>query len=1205
MALARQTVEVEISRLLTEVRDRVLQTTEVCEYALRLAPLMLELCERHTRPKDREQVTMLSRLMNDKRGQVFTTLLTDRAYRSRSQKRTVEQARYLLRKTGGPSYVGALDNVGLRALSSLGSWLPTLTGTAMLNRIRHESSAFILPDDDGLDEYLAICRRAGVDVNVNRLGEEVLGEAEALRRVDGYIRLLERPFVDTMSVKASSIASQLDCLAFDQSVETLASRLEGIFRAAVKNPRLDGTPKLVVLDMEAFRDVELTLAAFEQVLMLPDLLHFHAGIALQTYLPSTLDDFDRLARFAYDRVQRGGAPIRVRLVKGANLAMERVESALNNWSVPILPDKSRVDSNFKRVLLRACGSGTATAVHVGVASHNLFDVCFGLVLQSSRDVETRMSFELLHGMAEPLQRALLSIGARVLVYAPVVGEHEFPSAIAYLVRRLDENTSADNYLRHSFGMVVGSPSFRDQVAHFRAACATIDTRETPRRRGLDREVDPPVVTSPEFANEADTDFAAASNRRWIERHLARQMAWADQGLGEVSSRIVHAPASNGDVIEGLDPSRPGIVPYKLMLASVSEVGTALAAGHAASGSVPSIEQRVAWLQAAAHGLRKHRGELIAAMVMDAGKRVVEADAEVSEAIDFAEYYCRSYQQLERDATNVDASLSPRGLTVITPPWNFPLAIPLGGVFAALVAGNPVILKPALETPFVALRACEVLWRAGVPLPWLQLVVCRDEVGAHLITDARTSTVVLTGSTETARKFLELRPELRLLAETGGKNALYVSDVSDHEQAVIDIVRSAFGHAGQKCSALSQVVLQRELYEDSAFLAMLEDAASSLKVGSAWDVDSIVTPLITPPSKLQREALTTLLPGESWLVQPTFDPHNERLVSPGIKLGVKVGSPAHVNEYFCPLLSVLCASDISDGLRIANATGYGLTAGLHSLDEREHDYFIDKMEAGNLYINRPITGAVVQRQPFGGWKASSFGPTAKAGGPGYVKLFCQPRHNDEDEMRNSDGSRVGTVPLPPHVDALITQLAQHTGPSVAAQLTKVAQAFLHSHTKYFAGPFDPSRIRGEDNWLRHRPVRKCIVWVNEGTSDRAVATVMIAAEVAECAISLFGLEGAVSKSLVEACKLTELQDIEQLASLPIDGVERVRSLGPCPSTLRELAHAHNLAIFEDPPCSLARFELSPFLREQAVSVRYHRYGHLGLRELVSGDSSAVR
>lgn len=1189
-------LEAEVHKLLTDVRERACSTEELCEYALKLAPLLLRLCEHHTRPKDREQAAVLARMMNDKRGQVFTTLLTDRAYRSRNARRTVEQARHLLAKVGAPTYVGALDRVSLGALRSVGAWLPTLTGTAMLNRIRQESNAFILPDDEQLEQYLVTCRELGVEVNINHLGEEVLGEAEAARRVEGYIALLQRPGVDTMSVKASSIASQLDCLAFTKSVETLASRLVRILRAAIANPRADGRPKLVVLDMEAYRDVELTIEAFQMALGEPDLLHLHAGIALQTYLPSTLGDFERLARFAYTRVQRGGAPIRVRLVKGANLAMERVESALHGWASPILPDKARVDANFKRVLLRACGGGESKAVHVGLASHNLFDVALGLVLQSSRAVDDRLSFELLHGMAEPLQRALRRLGARVLVYAPVVGEHEFPSAIAYLVRRLDENTAVDNYLRHSFGMQVGIPAWDEQVARFRAACSAISVNEPLTKRAPERDSEQPLLRRSEFVNEADTDFASAVNRRWIERHLASRKAWSDRGDGVVHSRIAGVTRSRGELAPGFDPSRPEVVPYHVTLATASEVEQALETGVAALRIPPSLEQRLTWLQAAAHGLRQVRGELIAAMVLDAGKRVAEADVEVSEAIDFAEYYWRSYQQLETDARNMGARLDARGLTVVTPPWNFPLAIPLGGVFAALVAGNPVILKPALETPLVAELACEVLWQAGVPLAWLQLIVCRDDVASRLISDERTSTVVLTGSTETARKFLELRPGLHLLAETGGKNALYVSDMSDHEQAVLDIVRSAFGHAGQKCSALSQLVLQRELYEDDAFLGTLADATRSLVVGSAWELDSVVTPLIMPPSPMQRTALTSLAPGERWLVEPTFHPDNERLVSPGVKLGVTPGSEAHTTEYFCPLLSVLCADDIKEGVCIANATSYGLTAGLHSLDEREHDYFVETMQAGNLYINRPITGAIVQRQPFGGWKDSSFGPSAKAGGPAYVSLFCRPQRDIDDEVRNSDGSVVAGIAVPPRVDALITRLATHTGPVIAAQLVHLAQALLYTHTKYFTGPFDPSRIRGEDNWLRYRAVRKSMLWIDEGASDMDVARSLLAAEVAESPVAVFAWKGTVSESLAEACRLTELSDVQHLEGVFGGiGAERLRVLGACPASLRKLAHEANVAIFEDPPSAIPRLELLAFLREQAVSVRYHRYGHLGLRE----------
>lgn len=1187
--------------LLRAVSGRELPADELEDRAVELARTLLPLCEALTEPRDREQLEVLGRMMNDERGQVFTTFLTDRVYRSRSKKRVVEQARYLLEWLGPPAYLGSVERLGLHALSRVGSWVPTLSGTTMQDRIQHETSAFVLPaEPDALGSYLAARRAAGTSVNLNHLGEEVLGEAEAERRIQGYVEMLQRPGVETISVKISSIWSQNDPLTFASSERAVAERLQRIYRTALAHPRADGRPKLVMLDMEAYRDAELTLAALQRALVAPDLHALNAGVALQAYLPDSVAMLRRLIAWSRARVNEGGGAVRVRLVKGANLAAERVESELRGWPCPIFENKALVDRNFKRLLLEALAVEPAAALELGIASHNLFDLSFALVACRARGRQN-VAFELLEGMANPLRRALRALEAPVLVYAPIVGEDEFPSAIAYLARRLDENTSRENYLRHSFSMQLDSPEWQQQETLFRAACRDLEELPSAPRRTQDRRLPPPAPTpGAEFANEPDTDFILAHNREWQVQWLER----VQHGEFRASSQIAGQHRLSNDPEPGFDPSRPGHVPYLIDLASEQDVEVALdcatrvlRAGTIAGSS--DAETRRGWLRAGAGALRAARAELVALMLLDAGKRVEEADVEVSEAIDFAEYYWRCHAELDRDLSVRSRS---RGPVVVTPPWNFPLAIPLGGVFAALVAGNPVILKPALETPLVARRACELLWDSGVPLDWLQLVLCRDEVASRLITDPRTQMVVLTGSTQTARLFHQLRPEIELLAETGGKNALFVSAMSDREQAIGDIVASAFGHSGQKCSALSQLILEREVYEDPAFLDALADATRSLKVGSAWELDSFVTPLIQPPSALQRRASSDLDEGERWLVQPVFDLGNPRLVSPGIRLGVRPGSFSHQTEFFCPVLSVLCADDLNHALDIANATPYGLTAGIHSLDEREQAAFIEGITAGNVYVNRRITGAIVQRQPFGGWKASNFGSGVKAGGPNYVAQFVEL----EPTARELETAPPAREPeLPKAVSDLLETLAPHLArldpsaglePMAGLDLEPAAYEYVRSHTRWFASAHDPSRIRGEDNWLRYRPLSGLFVWVDERMSVTELASIALAASVTSCPLEIHTQPDVPAAPLAQALGGDVLHDDLALASaLESTAAERVRSAALFDAPVLEIARRRGLHVETRRSLLSGRYDLLHSLREQAVSVRYHRYGHLGLRQ----------
>jgi RHH-type proline utilization regulon transcriptional repressor/proline dehydrogenase/delta 1-pyrroline-5-carboxylate dehydrogenase len=504
--------------------------------------------------------------------------------------------------------------------------------------------------------------------------------------------------------------------------------------------------------------------------------------------------------------------------------------------------------------------------------------------------------------------------------------------------------------------------------------------------------------------------------------------------------------------------------------------------------------------------------------------------------------------------------------------------------AGLMAGNAVILKPALETVLVADLLAQACWDAGVPRQALQLVPCEDEVGSLLVRDARVDRVVLTGATATARLFRELRPGVDLAAETGGKNSIIVSALADRDLAIQDALYSAFGHAGQKCSACSLLICEAEVYDDVRFMETLRDAAESLPLGPAWDTRAFVTPLIHPARDPLLRALTTLEAGESWLLEPRRDPHNPRLWSPGIKLGVREGSFSHVTELFGPHLSVMRADDLEHALVLASATPYGLTAGLHSLDEREQARWARKMPAGNLYINRAITGAVVRRQPFGGYRDSAFGAGAKAGGPNYVLQMARTTQHAPPEV---------TCPPAPRVAELITLVRPQLAEPERERLSRAACDYARAFAEHFGVEHDPSQVLGEHNLFRYRP---CEPMLLRAAADASITDVLLA-----CAAAL------TAGTLVELSLAPELASaLPHHASLP--GVVTVLEPGDaCAARSGELVRiravgqpeAQVAAAIEqaggyycaDPVVQLGRLELLHYLREQSVSYRYHRHGNL--------------
>jgi RHH-type proline utilization regulon transcriptional repressor/proline dehydrogenase/delta 1-pyrroline-5-carboxylate dehydrogenase len=511
------------------------------------------------------------------------------------------------------------------------------------------------------------------------------------------------------------------------------------------------------------------------------------------------------------------------------------------------------------------------------------------------------------------------------------------------------------------------------------------------------------------------------------------------------------------------------------------------------------------------------------------------------------------------------------------------------VFAALAAANAVVLKPAPEAVLVGWHLASCLWDAGIPRDVVQFLPCPDdEVGRALVTDPRVDAVILTGSLETARLFLGWRPQLRLFAETSGKNAMIVTALADRDQAIRDLVRSAFGHNGQKCSAASLAICEAEVYDDPAFRRQLRDAAGSLAVGSAWDVASRLTPLTQIPGAALQRALTALDDGEEWLLAPRPAPDNPRLWSPGIRLGVRPHSFFHLTECFGPVLGLMRAEDLEEAIGLANAVPFGLTSGIHTLDDREVAVWLDRLEAGNLYVNRPITGAIVRRQPFGGWKASSVGPGAKAGGPNYVLQLAH--------WRELGPPARGDEVLPEAMAALLERcLVELTDPEARELLRASAASYARAWRRHFGVEHDPSGILGEQNLFRYRPCPGVLARAS-GADGPVLCQVLLAACAAGVPLALSLPVGAAAREWLADCgevtALVEEDEAGLARRLARPGTaERLRVWEPVSAELRGAAHRGGAAVIDAPVVADGRLELRWYLREQTVSRVVHRYGNI--------------
>ena len=1160
------------------------------------------------------------RLLTHPMDKIVLTKMIDQSFRSHNPARVADQINSILRQYGVPDFFTKFDRLLVQMFLGLGRHFPALTIPKMIDKMRHNSSRAIIPGEpDALRAHLQKRRNQGVRMNINHLGEAVLGEAEAKQRLATYMADLENPEVEYISVKISTIYSQIQSLAFEHSVGVLVERLSQLYRTAANHwfERRDGSriPKFVNLDMEEFRDLDITVAAFRRTLEQAEFKTYAAGLVLQAYIPDSYAIQKDLTAWARARVADSGAPIRLRIVKGANMEMEQVESALFNWPLAPYDNKLDVDANYKRMVCFGMKPENIKAVNLGIASHNLFELAFAHELGRHYKVADHSYFEMLEGMADHVRRALCEMSGDVLLYAPVAGKDEFINAIAYLIRRLDENTAEENFLRYAPKLATDTAAWAHLKNQFLSSVQRMPVVGRSTHRIQDRTTEryqdiKGTYTHAEFINEPDTDWSLPANHNWAEAIRTRwRKSAADPALEiplVIEGRELFSDRQIRDVTD-TSRYREKIGVARFALADSQDVARAISVAKKDPDGWrgKNLKERHLVLSRVARELRRSRWDLIGAAAANTGKVFTEADVEVSEAVDFAEYYPYSVRNFsERD----NVASRGRGVGCVISPWNFPIAIPCGGIVAALATGNTVIFKPSSDAVLVAWLLCQCFWQAGVSKNTLQFLPCSGgQTGSDLVTHPDVNFVILTGGTDTGLKMLSKRPDLLLSAETGGKNATIVTAMSDRDQAIKDVIHSAFSNCGQKCSATSLLILEKEVFEDEHFKRQLIDAAESMNVGSVWDFQNKMGPLIHPPAGALKRGIEQLEPGESWALKPRNIKGNPYLWTPGIKWNVVAGSFTHTTELFGPVLGVMRAESLEQAVELVNATGYGLTSGLESLDRREQDFWKKHIKAGNLYINRGTTGAVTLRQPFGGMGKSALGPAIKAGSPNYVSQFMS--------FEETGFPRVDVIKKD-HALLRLAQEWQRKADSGAFQdsaddirkTVRAIKSYLYHVENEFSQENDYFHLRGQDNILRYLPVGRVMVRIHAEDSLFDVLARIAAVGISGCEL-MISVAPEVNHPAVsflrsqDGSKLAGNQtvavqtDREVIDSMP--GIQRIRYADPrrVPADVFEAAAKTGYYIARSPVLMEGRIELLHYYVNQSICDAYHRYGNLAERSTI--------
>ena len=1097
--------------------------------------------------KNSQAANRLSGLLQDSNGLDFAVGFVDGVIRPESL-RVAAKNLYRLRKIT-PKFLPWI----LRAMVSLGANLARPFPWIVIPIARKVLRSFVAhlvidATPTKLSRSISRLSKQGSTLNVNLLGEAVLGNKEADRRLQKVKDVLSRPDVDYVSVKVSAIVSPHSPWSFNETVSDVIERLTPLYRIASESKK----QKFINLDMEEYHDLDMTVAVFKGILSKPEFTNLQAGIVLQAYLPDAVRAMIDIQQFAASRVFAGGAPVKVRVVKGANLPMERVDAESHGWPLATVESKAAADANYKRVLNYALTEERVANVRIGVAGHNLFDLAFAWLLASQRNAQIGMDFEMLLGMAEAQANVIRKTVGTLVLYTPVVHPQEFDVAIAYLIRRLEEGASKENFLSNAFRLT-DPDIFQVEEERFRDSLSMLDLEIPIPNRLQDRRNDVAFAPASGFANAADTDPSLAGNRAWGYEIIGRA-GTSDIGLDLVANQTISSEAE------------------------LQEVMDRVVAGGArwANESLPT---RATKLHEIGVAMEANRGRLIEVAMAEAGKTIDQADTEISEAVDFAHYYAQRALELDK----IDgASPVPFGVTVVTPPWNFPIAIPAGGALAALAAGSAVIFKPAGASARCGAVLADIISKIIDQDVFVPVQLSESGLGKQLLSHPKVDQVILTGGYETAQLFRGFRPDLRLLAETSGKNAIIVTESADYDLAAKDIAYSAFGHAGQKCSASSLVILVGSVHKSKRFLRQLHDAVSSMHVGHANDPRTQMGPMIAAPAGKLLEGLTQLGRGEKWLLEPSQLDETGKLWSPGIRVNVVPNSTSHLTEYFGPILSIMIAPNLEAAIALQNSVDYGLTTGIHSLDAVEIDKWLAKIQAGNLYVNRGITGAIVQRQPFGGWKRSSVGPSTKAGGPNYILSLTNwksSRSTASAEIRNKSVNEL----------LAIAQLTDFSDTEMES-LVRAAKSDQAALTETFSNATDPSNLDSERNVLRYRR-SDCMLRIQDTAgSQETMRALSVALILGNLDISAFELDKNVITLLKKSGVRVAIEDQDTFERRLAASPRRVRLVGGAPIVDADSAFSNcDVAVYSHELTESGRIELLPFFKEQSVTVTGHRFG----------------
>ncbi|KPL05630.1 1-pyrroline-5-carboxylate dehydrogenase [candidate division BRC1 bacterium SM23_51] len=885
-------------------------------------------------------------------------------------------SRHILEYFGGENQdVPSILKWGAKGAGLAGAVGAKVLSTAIRMNIQNMAKLFIVGETtkDAVRNLLKL-RKQGFAFTVDVLGEATVSEEEAERYVAAYLDLLgemeaEQAKWETLrgnshageaddldwghspkiniSVKPSALYSQANPADFEGSVQNILARMERIYERVVD---LGG---FMCVDVESYKYKDITLEVFRRLRSRPRFRDYpHLGVVAKQ----------------------------------------------NGWEIPVYTHKSETDAAYERQARKILEN--QAICHLACGSHNTRTICALLEMAHALDVPADCyEFQVLYGMAEPVRKVLLKQAKRVRLYCPY---GELIPGMAYLVRRLLENTANESFLRQSFAEQLDVERLLENPLSTLEQEQRGSRPELPEAHRQDSRVSA-------FMNEPLADFTKETQRKAFPEAITR----ARKNLGSTYPLFIGGKNIETDEkVASENPAAPSEVIGQVCQAGTREIASAIAAAKEAfpAWRDTPCNERAQYLLKVADIARRRLFELAAWQVLEVGKQWDQAHADVTEAIDFLRYYAQEMIRLGSPRRPGTAPgevnfyfYEPKGIVTVIAPWNFPLAISCGMCAAAIVTGNCVVYKPSGLSAVVGHNLLEILCEAGLPPGVFNYTPGRGSViGDFLVEHPDISAIAFTGSLEVGLRIIEKAARVRagqlnvkrVIAEMGGKNAIIIDDDADLDEAVPAVLYSAFGFQGQKCSACSRAVVLEAVYD--RFVQRLVAAARSMRIGPAEDPANAMGPVVDAAA--QKSILEYIEIGrkEGRVLYSSEVPDSGYYVPMTIIDGITPERRIAQEEVFGPVLAVMRVRDFDQALEWANSTQFALTGGVFSRSPKHLERASREFRVGNLYLNRQITGAFVHRQPFGGARMSGVG--SKAGGPDYLLQFMDPRTTTENTMR---------------------------------------------------------------------------------------------------------------------------------------------------------------------------------------------------------------